>query len=297
MKSIPVVLLSGLLAFSSCQAKDGKGLSGKYETNPNGLEYQFFQKGDGNRTAKEGDLSEISVVFKIGDSLMINTNEINNNQPVPQPIQTPQMKGDLMEGLMMMKAGDSAVFRIRMDTLAARTGQPIPEWSKPEEYATWEVKMFSIKSQEEIEKETLTKNAEQLKKDDAILQEYFKKNHISNAKKTNSGLYYVITKENKGAAAPQAGQQVTVNYTGMNLEGKKFDSNVDPAFNHVQPFTFALGKRQVIAGWDEGIALLKKGEKATLYIPSSLAYGERGSAPAIQPNEVLIFEVEIVDFK
>ncbi len=79
----------------------------------------------------------------------------------------------------------------------------------------------------------------------------------------------------------------------MLLNGEKFDSNVDPQFQHVQPFEFMLGKGSVIKGWDEGIALLKKGGKATLFIPSTLAYGANSPSPKIPAHSVLVFEVEL----
>jgi peptidylprolyl isomerase len=65
----------------------------------------------------------------------------------------------------------------------------------------------------------------------------------------------------------------------------------------VQPFNFPIGQQHVIKGWDEGVALMKKGGKATLYIPSSLAYGHRGAGGAIPPDAVLIFDVEVTDIK
>jgi FKBP-type peptidyl-prolyl cis-trans isomerase len=116
-----------------------------------------------------------------------------------------------------------------------------------------------------------------------------------NATRTNSGLYYVITNQGTGANAA-AGDEVTVNYTGMFLDGRKFDSNIDSAFNHVSPFKFTLGRSQVIRGWDEGIALLKKGSKAKLILPSAIAYGANGTG-GIPANSVLQFDVELVEFK
>lgn len=112
------------------------------------------------------------------------------------------------------------------------------------------------------------------------------------AKKTASGLHYIITKEGNGAKA-EKGKTVSVHYTGTLLNGTKFDSSLDRG----QPISFVLGQGQVIPGWDEGIALMKVGTKAKLIIPSNLAYGERGAGGVIPPNAPLIFEVELVDVK
>lgn len=143
--------------------------------------------------------------------------------------------------------------------------------------------------QEDMERQM----AAQIEIDDKKLQEYFAANKI-NAVKTPSGLYYTINKNGSGPL-PQTGDRVSMNYTGRLLTGETFDSNVDPQFQHVEPFWFNLGTRQVIAGWDEGIALLPKGTIATLYIPSSLAYGAQSPSPIIPANSILIFDVEVVD--
>jgi FKBP-type peptidyl-prolyl cis-trans isomerase FkpA len=267
-----------------------------FTTDSTGLDYKWITRGTDTQTAAIGDFGEMNVVFKIGDTIMINTLEMNNHMPVPQQFQAPSMKGDLMSGLLKMKAGDSAVFRMLMDTLAERASQPKPSWVKPGDYATWEVKMVSIKTKAQMEAATLEKEKKQLAIDDKILQDYFKSHHIKNVKKTASGLYYTISKQGSGAF-PKVGQQVTVNYTGKKLDGIKFDSNVEPDFNHVEPFSFLLGKHNVIKGWDEGIALMKKGMKATFYIPSIFAYGDRGSDERIPPNSILIFDIELLSFK
>jgi FKBP-type peptidyl-prolyl cis-trans isomerase FkpA len=96
------------------------------------------------------------------------------------------------------------------------------------------------------------------------------------------------------------GQMVTMNYIGKTLEGKQFDANVDASFKPLKgrdPFTFPLGAHQVIKGWDEGVALLKKGSKATFYIPSPLAYGPQAQGPDLPANSILVFNVEVVDIK
>src|SRR5690606_12314470 len=152
-----------------------------------------------------------------------------------------------------------------------------------------------VKSQEQAMQEMQEQAARQKEVDDQLLQEYFAQNGI-NPSKTESGLYYQIVKEGSGSTATP-GQQVTVNYTGRTLDGNVFDSNVDPAFNHVEPFTFPLGQGAVIPGWDEGVALLKKGSKAKLFIPSPLAYGPASPGPEIPANSILVFDVEVTDIK
>jgi FKBP-type peptidyl-prolyl cis-trans isomerase len=106
---------------------------------------------------------------------------------------------------------------------------------------------------------------------------------------TSSGLQYIDLKVGTGATA-QAGQTVSVHYTGWLENGKKFDSSVDRG----QPFSFPLGAGRVIKGWDEGVQGMKVGGKRKLIIPSNLGYGARGAGGAIPPNATLIFEVELL---
>ena len=109
---------------------------------------------------------------------------------------------------------------------------------------------------------------------------------------TDSGLFYRVDKAGEGVQ-PAKGNSVKVHYKGELLDGTVFDSS----FKRNQPIEFSLGVGQVIPGWDEGIALLNKGAKATLIIPSDLAYGAAGAGGVITPNATLKFEVELVDFK
>ncbi len=108
---------------------------------------------------------------------------------------------------------------------------------------------------------------------------------------TASGLKYAITTPGTGAT-PTAGQVVVVHYTGTLPDGTVFDSTRP----RNTPFAFTLGRKQVIKGWDEGFALLRVGDKATLLVPPGLAYGDKQRGP-IPPNSTLRFEVELVDLK
>ncbi|MSU78057.1 MAG: FKBP-type peptidyl-prolyl cis-trans isomerase [Gemmataceae bacterium] len=109
---------------------------------------------------------------------------------------------------------------------------------------------------------------------------------------TASGLKYIDLKVGDGTAATP-GDTVTVHYTGILKDGKKFDSSLD----RDEPFTFKLGARKVIKGWDEGVAGMKEGGVRKLIIPHELAYGIGGSHPKIPPRAELTFDVELISVK
>ena len=113
---------------------------------------------------------------------------------------------------------------------------------------------------------------------------------------TASGLQISDSTVGTGVS-PKTGQICVMHYTGWLYENgtrtKKFDSSVDRG----QPFEFSIGRRQVIGGWDEGVATMKVGGKRTLIIPPALGYGARGAGGAIPPNATLMFDVELLGVK
>jgi peptidylprolyl isomerase len=111
----------------------------------------------------------------------------------------------------------------------------------------------------------------------------------ANPETTPSGLQYRIDAPGSGPQ-PQPGQIVSVHYTGWLTDGTKFDSSRDRG----RPLEFNVGHGRVIKGWEEGIAMMRVGEKRTLVIPPSLGYGERGAGGVIPPNATLVFKVELV---
>jgi FKBP-type peptidyl-prolyl cis-trans isomerase len=110
--------------------------------------------------------------------------------------------------------------------------------------------------------------------------------------KTESGLRYKMIQKGSGKQA-ESGKTVSVHYQGSLDNGKVFDSS----YPRKKPIEFKLGQGQVIEGWDEGIALLKVGDKARFVIPSYLGYGSSGAGGVIPPNATLIFDVELMDVK
>jgi len=110
-----------------------------------------------------------------------------------------------------------------------------------------------------------------------------------------------ITDSKVGAGVEAvAGKSVTVHYTGWLYDPKAADKHgamFDSSRKHGEPFSFRLGARQVIAGWDQGVAGMKVGGTRTLVIPSELGYGSRGAGGAIPPHATLVFDVELLDVK
>lgn len=109
---------------------------------------------------------------------------------------------------------------------------------------------------------------------------------------TASGLKYIYVKKGEGLQA-ETGKTVDVHYSGYLMDGKRFDSSVERG----EPISFPLGQGMVIKGWEEGIALMKVGDKMRLIIPSELGYGSHGAGGVIPPNATLIFDVELMGVK
>ena len=139
---------------------------------------------------------------------------------------------------------------------------------------------------EGIDGDRIAKEKVRIAQEQAIIKEKYPK-----AVTTDSGLMYEVIQEGSGTEKPSSGDNVSAHYTGMFMDGRKFDSSVDRG----QPIQFPVGTGRVIKGWDEALLDMKKGEKRILIIPPDLAYGRNGRGP-IPPNSTLVFEVELVDF-
>jgi len=270
--------------------------SNSFVTTKNGVQYKIVELGKGGYAARAGDIVEINIEYAIGDSVVFNNLAQNDGLPISQAISPSMGPVDIMEAIAILQEGDSAILRIPMKEFLEATKMPLEPWMKETDMHEWRVKMIAVKSAKQMKEDAEKAKVEVAAKEERVIQEYIKANNIQNVQKTASGLRYVITSEGSGSK-PTKGQSATVNYTGKLIDGKLFDSNVDPKFGHVEPFTVSVGEGQVIAGWDEGLMLLNKGAKATFIIPSALGYGERAMGQDIPANSVLVFDVELTEVK
>lgn len=145
-------------------------------------------------------------------------------------------------------------------------------------------KEFAVKMQERQKAELAVMLAKNKAAGDAYLEENKKKEGVV---VTESGLQYEVITQGEGEK-PMATDKVKVDYVGKLIDGTEFDSSIKRG----EPAVFNVG--QVIKGWSEALQLMNVGSKLRLVIPSDIAYGEQGVAPTIQPNSVLIFEVELL---
>ncbi|HSH40585.1 MAG TPA: FKBP-type peptidyl-prolyl cis-trans isomerase [Arenicellales bacterium] len=138
-----------------------------------------------------------------------------------------------------------------------------------------------------LESDRQEKAAGNLARGEEFLQENGQREEVT---ETESGLQYEVITEGDGAQ-PTTDDTVVVHYEGTHLDGSVFDSS----YERGNPATLPLNG--VIAGWQEGLQLMKEGAKYKLYVPADLAYGENGAGQRIEPNETLVFEVELLEIK
>jgi peptidylprolyl isomerase len=251
-------------------------VSAQLQTSPRGMRYQVIE-----RKPTVGRPRGLS----LGDNLSIRLYTANHKDSIVHKqildditLDASTSPIDVRDVLPFLFPGDSVVCLVKVDTFARYTGRAMPSYFPQGSEMKHFIRVVKAES-----------SLEQQARDAQIIQDYAKANNLQ-TKITPSGLHYVITQTGTGTT-PSKGQKVTVHYRGTLLDGKEFDAS----YARNRPFSFAIGTGQVIKGWDEGIALLPAGSKATLLIPSTLGYGKRGAGGMIPPSAVLRFDIEVLD--
>jgi FKBP-type peptidyl-prolyl cis-trans isomerase len=220
------------------------------------------------------------------DTILSNTYKADN--PSVVQIGDPSL-GDFADAFQKLSVGDSAVISMLADSLPQR-----PDFIDKGSKFTISVKVLKLQTQQQFEKEMQAKMEVDAKKqkvtDDKVIQDYLAKNNIK-ADKSESGLYSQVIDPGTGPAL-NVGDSVSLHYTGTFPDGKVFDSSRERNL----PFSIAAGTGSVVPGFDEGVMKLKQGGKARLFIPSALAYGQRGQGP-IPPNTIIFFDIEVLKVK
>jgi FKBP-type peptidyl-prolyl cis-trans isomerase FkpA len=267
----------------------------RVQVTENGLKYQIHEQADSPRKGKVGDIITLHLtLLNNKDSVLRDTHK--EGAPFQMLLQVPPFKGSYEEGLTMLGKGDSATFYVSADSLFTRAMQPLPPGVQKGTDIGIAVKVMNVQSEDEYKKSQAADFEKQKGVDAKTIENYVAKNGLAGkAQKTESGVYYVVTQPG-GGPTPSRGDVVKVHYTGKLLDGKVFDSSKTNPQAGGKPVQFPVGVGQVIPGWEEGVMKMHKGEKATLIIPSTMAYGPRGNQ-GIPPNSVLLFDIELVDIQ
>lgn len=255
-----------------------------------GLIFIEHKKGTGRQPQAE-EMISVNLTVKLLDGTKIFSTDDRGEPFEYQYGKNFDTKG-LEEGVGMLRKGGKATLIVPHQIAygAEAKGQMIEPYSA----VVYEVELVGMRSKEAYDKERKEKQAQQQAMEDQrrnneqMQRDQYLRNNGINVEPTASGLYYIETEKGTGKKA-MPGNTVNVHYTGRLLDGTVFDSSIERG----QPFSFRLGVGQVIKGWDEGIAMMNEGGKATLIIPSEIAYGSRDSG-SIPPYSTLVFDVELI---
>lgn len=257
-----------------------------YSKTASGITYKIVKKGGGPQV-KIGQFLQVHYSQKVNDSLLMSS---EGGVPVFARVDSVGPVYNAAEVFRFLSKGDSVVIVQEVDSLMKQNPM-LPPFMKKGDKLYLHMKVADILDNEQQVQAVQEKEmAGQEGRDQALVDEYIKKNNI-NATKVGKGTYVKIDQQGQGPTA-DSGKFVSVKYRGKILTtGKEFESTMEAGKD---PITFPLGKGQVIPGWDEGLKSFAKGGKGTLYIPGFLSYGSR-PGPGGQPNEALMFDVEMVE--
>lgn len=270
---------------------NGKDTFKDYKKTETGLYYKFEIENKKEQQVQIGDLLVAEMKVTLDDSLLFDN--FGDPQRLMMVVES-DFKGDLAEGLRMLHLGDVAYFAIAADSIA-KIGVQMPPFYKSEtgQRIVYYIKLHSIVTEEELmqEKEQQEKELMVLESSEQdSIDTYLAKNNIKQ-KPTQSGLYYIETLKGTGQNI-EIGKTITMNYTGKFLNGEIFDSSLGEGR---EPMEFVLQEDLMIKGFTEGLLKMKDKGKATLIIPSKLAYGKSSPQSPIPPYATIIFDVEILN--
>ena len=292
-----IVLIAGLTACgqNSGERSEQDVADFSYEVAESGLKYHFYVQ-TGTEKPQLEDIVSLEMLYRAGDEILFDSRQAG--MPMFLQMMEPEYPGDIYEALFMMAKGDSASFAMDAEQFFLVTAgmMEVPDFVEAGDEIIFEIAMMDImdeagfeQEQQRMMEEQMQESMQRAEQEEGLMLAYLEQEGIT-AEPTGSGLYYVEVEAGEGSK-PEPGDMVAVHYEGRLLDGTVFDSSIERG----QPIEFPLGQGRVIPGWDEGISMMQVGGKATLVIPSYLAYGERGAGRDIPPFSTLVFEVELVD--
>lgn len=260
-----------------------------FKKTSDGLYYKFHVKGDDTTTLRQGMVLNLKLKYSINDSVLFNSADIP--QEFMLPLNEPTYKGDLYSALAMMKPGDSATFITLADSFFLKTIRlpEVPDSAFIGKEIFFDVKIISAKTQEQLEAENKVKMEEAKAAEQTTLQNYLKSANIT-VSPLASGLYFIDTKKGNNQK-PKVGDFGKIHFKVSTIDGNVLYSTYDQG----EPMMWESGKDFDNKGVTEALSLMSKGSKASIIVPSSLAFGEQGRGQMIAPYTTLLYDLELVD--
>lgn len=277
-----VIALVALMAMgTACSKHPG------FKKDKQGFYYKFHVVNKSEAQPEIGDIVDMTWNLRTKDSVLF------EDAPLSEMIIESLYPGDVFAAIQKMRLGDSATFIM--------SGKDFFHYFRDQDYPFesndlyFDFKLNHILPKEEFE----VMQAERAKRyesmieelrisEDSLINDYIAKNNIK-VKPTEDGLFFMKKVSGTGKAIT-IGSSVSVHYTGKLLDGSVFDSSIE----YGTPIDVIVGNGQVIPGWEKTLLLMRGGDKATVLIPSKLAYGSRGADYVIPPYTPLIFDMEVV---
>ncbi len=296
MRLLSFLLLFTVVAFSSCSEQNN--------VTPNGYEVIRHNTPSGDKPAV-GDYAFAHIYAFVDGVLETSTRQQNRLMPVLIYTNEELVKmkesgkpNPVYDAISVMNVGDSITVNLpvteemRQNPKFANTKNlhydiVLVEFKTAEAYNAEQAE--AKKEQQELANASKARESEVAAKVTEIAAQYTSGQLKSKITSTDSGLKYMVLTEGDGPAT-KVGQKVSVNYYGALTNGKSFDNS----YKRGQAFQFPLGAGRVIKGWDEGVALLKSGDLAVLFVPSELGYGKAGAGANIPGDSELIFYIEVL---
>ncbi|MBL7696608.1 MAG: FKBP-type peptidyl-prolyl cis-trans isomerase [Chitinophagaceae bacterium] len=284
MKTITTILL-GLVTIFVTTGCMGDG----FKKTKSGILYRVISDKK-NPVAKNGEFLKVHFTQKVHDSVV--TTSVGA-LPTYARVDSVGNTYSPLEVFGKLRKGDSTIIVMLADSLMKK-GQ-LPPYIKKNDKLTLIIKVLDVLPTETAVRADQQKGIDEIKENEiTTIQKYLDSANIK-AQKTEKGVFVVVEKPGVAPLA-DSGKVVKVNYTGTTFQGVVFDSNTDTTFGHAQPYSFTVGQRGAIEGWDDGMRLFGKGGKGRLYIPSILGYGANVPPGAkFKAFENLIFDVEVLD--
>jgi len=283
-KSLLAIILLATITISCNEKSKFPGFS----QTKDGLYYKFHTRGKDTTKAHNGDKISAYMTYRtMDDSIFSHSQE---GRPFELPMMESVYKGDVFAALAMMSVNDSATFIINSDSFFIKTvGAPRPEILDSGSFFYLDVLVSKIMNPAQMDKDRMETEKKMTEMEKSIIAEYIASNNL-NVKPDESGIFFIKNKSGKGTKVT-AGSYISVNMVAKVLgpNGGEFINT----YTEKKPIDLEVGTGQLGIGFETGVLKLRTGDKATMIIPFSLAFGAQGMRGYVPPFATIVYDIEI----